>query len=80
MIMENYLNGLICAEEIYRNLKQVVIGQDEYLKKLAILGYLHQVNIQLHDEGKETMKNNLLVIGPTGCGKTFAVKTIRKVP
>ena len=76
--MENYLNGLICAEEIYRNLKQVVIGQDEYLKKLAILGYLHQVNIQLHDEGKETMKNNLLVIGPTGCGKTFAVKTMAK--
>lgn len=75
--MENI--EMLNASEIYNKLKETVIGQDDYLKKLAVLGYKHQLNIVAKQNGKPTMNNNLLVVGPTGCGKTYAVKTLAKI-
>ena len=45
---------------IYDSLKKNVFGQDEYLRKLAILGYRHQLNIMAHTLGIETVCNGIL--------------------
>lgn len=70
---------MINSKEIFNELKKSVIGQDEYIKQLATIGYKHQLNLRLLSEGKETLNNNLLVIGPSGSGKTFAVKQLSKL-
>ena len=64
------LNG----KQIMNRLKQKLIGQDDYVRQLSILGYKHMLNQKLIKEGKTPINNNLLVVGPTGTGKTFGAK------
>ena len=70
---------MINSKEIYEKLKETVFGQDEYIKKLALFGYKHQMNLELINTEEETVNNNLLVVGPSGCGKTFAVRQLAKI-
>ena len=70
---------MINSKEIYEKLKESVFGQDEYIKKLALLGFKHQMNLEMINNKKETVNNNLLVVGPSGCGKTFAVRQLAKI-
>ena len=65
--------------EIENELKKYVIGQDEYLKELSLIGHRHIKNIQLHNKGLRTINNNTLIIGPSGSGKTYAVEKLSKI-
>lgn len=62
-------------KEIKRELDQYVIGQDDAKKKLSVSAYNHMKRIAGHN-GR---KNNLLFVGPTGCGKTYMVSTLSKI-
>ena len=70
---------MLNSREIVNELKKKVVGQDEYVRQLAILGYKHQLNQKLIAEEKTPLNNNLLVVGPTGSGKTFGAKQLAKI-
>ena len=70
---------MLNSKEIMNELKKKLVGQDEYVRQLAILGYKHQLNQKLIEEGRTPINNNLLVVGPTGSGKTFGAKQLAKI-
>jgi ATP-dependent Clp protease ATP-binding subunit ClpX len=71
--------------EIYEFLEQYIIGQDPAKKALAVAVYNHYKRIQAGepakkgDEPVELAKSNILLIGPTGCGKTYLAQTLAKM-
>ena len=57
-----------------------VIGQDEAKKVLAVSVYNHYKRIMAgQDLGVELQKSNILMLGPTGCGKTLLAQTLAKI-
>ena len=61
-------------------LKKRVIGQDEAKKVLSVAVYNHYKRIMAEqDLGVELQKSNILMLGPTGCGKTLLAQTLAKV-
>jgi len=62
-------------EHIKAELDKYVIGQEEAKKYLALAGYNH-FKRKIH---KNLKKSNVLLIGPTGCGKTYLVSTLAKI-
>lgn len=64
------------TKEIYEELSKFVVGQDEYIKQLAILSYKHQLKQKQIEKGLTPINTNMLVIGPSGCGKTFAARKL----
>ena len=68
-------------KKIYEQLSQYVIGQERAKKTLAVAVYNHYkrigVNMQIDDV--ELGKSNILMIGPTGSGKTLLAQTLAKV-
>ncbi|MBK6855295.1 MAG: ATP-dependent Clp protease ATP-binding subunit ClpX [Microthrixaceae bacterium] len=69
--------------EIYEFLNEYIIGQDIAKKILAVAVYNHYKRVQVgaasgHDE-VELAKSNILLIGPTGCGKTFLAQTLARM-
>lgn len=65
-------------------LDQYVIGQDRAKKLLAVAVYNHykRINhnlVEKSDDGVELEKSNILMVGPTGTGKTLMAKTIAKL-
>src|SRR5437879_929105 len=66
--------------EIYDTLCQYVIGQDRAKKALAVAVYNHFKRIGTRRPADvELQKANILLIGPTGCGKTLLAQTLAKV-
>ena len=67
--------------EIKEVLDQYVIGQDEAKRALAVAVYNHYKRIEATPaEGEvELQKSNILMVGPTGCGKTFLAQTLAKM-
>lgn len=65
--------------DIENELKKYVFGQDEYLKKLSVFACKHMDNIRFVKQGAEPINNNLLVVGGSGCGKTYALKQLAKL-
>jgi ATP-dependent Clp protease ATP-binding subunit ClpX len=74
-------------KEIKSFLDEYVIGQDDAKKQLAVAVYNHYKRIRaagtLTSKGKshdeiEIAKSNILMIGPTGCGKTYLAQTLAK--
>ena len=70
---------MINSKSIMKQLQEKVIGQDEYVKQLSVLGFKHELNQELIRNGKDPVNNNLLVVGPTGSGKTFAAKELARI-
>jgi len=68
-------------KEIKEILDQYVIGQDEAKKTLAVAVYNHYKRINSEDrfEDVELQKSNILLLGPTGCGKTLLAQTLAKI-
>lgn len=68
-------------KEIKDFLDQYVIGQDDAKKVLAVAVYNHYKRLNQHadDEGTEIEKSNIILVGPTGTGKTLLAKTIAKM-
>ena len=71
--------------EIRDFLDNYVIGQDSAKRNLAVAVYNHYKRIQAGErkdargEGVELAKSNILMLGPTGCGKTYLAQTLAKM-
>ncbi|MFA0753339.1 MAG: hypothetical protein IMHGJWDQ_001110 [Candidatus Fervidibacter sp.] len=66
--------------EIYEFLNQYVVGQDRAKKILSVAVYNHYKRILMPSEsGVEIEKSNILLIGPTGSGKTLLARTLAKM-
>lgn len=64
--------NLLKPEEIKAFLDEYVIGQDEAKKVLSVAVYNHYKRVMSGKElGVELGKSNILMLGPTGCGKLF---------
>ena len=69
-------------EEIRGILDEYVIGQEEAKKTLSVAVYNHYKRINNEDETSddvEIQKSNVLLLGPTGCGKTFLAQTLARI-
>ena len=72
--------NLLTPEEIKAFLDEYVIGQDEAKKVLSVSVYNHYKRIMAEqDLGVELQKSNILMLGPTGCGKTLLAQTLAKI-
>lgn len=72
--------NLLTPEEMKEFLDQYVIGQDEAKKVLSVAVYNHYKRILAEqDLGVELQKSNILMLGPTGCGKTLLAQTLAKI-
>jgi ATP-dependent Clp protease ATP-binding subunit ClpX len=76
------LEELPKPSEIYDFLNDYVIGQEKAKKILSVAVYNHYKRIQVGaytDDDVELQKSNIILIGPTGCGKTLLAQTLARV-
>ncbi|MCM0619790.1 ATP-dependent Clp protease ATP-binding subunit ClpX [Nocardioides bruguierae] len=83
------LDELPKPREIFDFLNSYVIGQEQAKKSLAVAVYNHYKRVQAgvspasgkhsKEEAVEVAKSNILVIGPTGCGKTYLAQTLARM-
>ena len=72
--------NLLKPEEIKAFLDDYVIGQENAKKVLSVAVYNHYKRIMAgKDLGVELQKSNILMLGPTGCGKTLLAQTLAKI-
>ena len=79
----NELNNIPSPKEIKQVLDDYVVGQEEAKKTLSVAVYNHYKRIA-HEENAEKddveiQKSNILLLGPTGCGKTLLARTLAKI-
>ena len=76
--MENF--EILRPAEIKEHLDKYVIGQDNAKIALSVAVYNHYKRIMGHnDDGVELQKSNILLLGPTGVGKTFLAQSLAKI-
>jgi ATP-dependent Clp protease ATP-binding subunit ClpX len=80
------LGELPKPHEIFEFLNGYVIGQDNAKKNLAVAVYNHYKRVQAQsssgrskDDAVELAKSNILMVGPTGCGKTYLAQTLARM-
>lgn len=76
------LQELPKPQEIYEFLDQYVIGQDRAKKSLSVAVYNHYKRVQSgskREDQVELSKSNILILGPTGCGKTLLAQTLARM-
>lgn len=72
--------NLLKPQQIKEFLDEYVVGQDEVKKTLSVAVYNHYKRIMApKDLGVELQKSNILMLGPTGCGKTLLAQTLAKI-
>ena len=66
---------------IYERLNQYVVGQERAKKVLSVAVYNHYKRVTLGSKGSdiELQKSNVLLVGPTGCGKTLLAETLARI-
>lgn len=74
---------ILAPKEIKNKLDEYVIGQDAAKKSLAVAVYNHYKRIMSQkineQDDIEIQKSNILLLGPTGCGKTYLAQTLAKI-
>ena len=75
------INKIPAPHKIKEKLDEYVIGQEQAKKTISVAVYNHYKRIarQSESEDVEIEKSNMLMIGPTGCGKTYLVKTLARI-
>jgi ATP-dependent Clp protease ATP-binding subunit ClpX len=76
------LDNLPKPKQIYAVLSDYVIGQEEAKRALAVAVYNHYKRVHmvtLDDGDVELQKSNILLLGPTGCGKTLLAQTLARI-
>ena len=77
------LSELPKPQAIFEFLDQYVIGQDRAKKSLSVAVYNHYKRVQSGEgrgeDGIELAKSNILLLGPTGCGKTLMAQTLARM-
>ena len=79
----NYVINFFTPAEIVAQLDEYVIGQDDAKRVLAVAVYNHYKRVQFTGaeirDGIEVKKSNVMMLGPTGSGKTLQVTTLAKI-
>ncbi|HEY5432109.1 MAG TPA: ClpX C4-type zinc finger protein, partial [Coriobacteriia bacterium] len=71
--------------QIFEFLEQYIVGQEPAKRSLAVAVYNHYKRIQAGESARgdedtvDIAKSNILLIGPTGCGKTYLAQTLAKM-
>src|SRR3712207_4056399 len=78
--IRNILGGVIFREPII--IQEYVVGQEPAKRTLSVAVYNHYKRVQMmqaEDAELELQKSNILLLGPTGCGKTLLAQTLAKI-
>jgi ATP-dependent Clp protease ATP-binding subunit ClpX len=76
------LEHLPKPRQIYDVLNEYVVGQEEAKRTLSVAVYNHYKRVQMlqsDDDEIELQKSNILLLGPTGCGKTLLAQTLARI-
>ena len=75
ILEKKYLTPVSIGE----TLSEYIIGQDEYVSKLSLAFYMHLLRSYYAEDHVNMPQSNLLVYGPTGSGKTYAIQVLSKL-
>ncbi len=75
------LDNLPRPRDIYAVLNDYVVSQEEAKRTLSVAVYNHYKRVQMgqDDDDVELQKSNILLLGPTGCGKTLLAQTLARI-